>query len=97
MSDLRLRIRNKIYTSGNHIIDTRNNDHAIVVFLGKMSSGCLKPYVDNFMRDTLKSQISTNKFSYVVMDGENLNGLQEQINELASALVTMAEGGDNNA
>lgn len=26
-----------------------------------------------------------------------VNGLQEQINELASALVTMAEGGDNNA
>ena len=25
MGDLRLKVRNKIYTSGNHIVDTNNN------------------------------------------------------------------------
>lgn len=44
MGDLRLKVRNKIYTSGNHIVDTKNNNNAIVVFLGKMSSETLKPY-----------------------------------------------------
>ena len=31
MSDLRLKIRNKIYTSGNNIVDTKNNNNAIIV------------------------------------------------------------------
>lgn len=81
MSELRLKIRNKIYTSGNHIIDTRNNNNAIIVFLGKMSSDTLKPYVDNFLKDTLKSQIPEKKLCYVVVDGDSTEKLPQKIAE----------------
>ena len=73
MGDLRLKVRNKIYTSGNHIVDTKNNNNAIVVFLGEMSSENLKPYIDNFLADTLKSQISNDKISFVQADNKNIN------------------------
>lgn len=81
MGDLRLKVRNKIYTSGNHIVDTKNNNNAIVVFLGEMSSEKLKPYIDNFLADTLKSQISNDKISFVQTDNKNINKLPELLSE----------------
>ena len=81
MGDLRLKVRNKIYTSGNHIVDTKNNNNAIVVFLGEMSSENLKPYIDNFLADTLKSQISNDKISFVQADNKNINELPELLSE----------------
>ncbi|MBE7036929.1 MAG: hypothetical protein E7403_06525 [Ruminococcaceae bacterium] len=80
MSELKLKIRNKIYTSGNHIVDTKNNHNAIVVFLGRMSSENLKPYVDNFFKDTLKSQIPGSKITSIVIEN-NVESLQQKISE----------------
>jgi len=79
MSDLRLKVRNKIYTSGNHIVDTKNNNNEIVVFLGEMSSENLKPYVDNFFKDTLKSQIPGSKIIYVTVEKEKMQELPQII------------------
>ena len=81
MGDLRLKVRNKIYTSGNHIVDTRNNNNAIVVFLGEMSSEMLKSYVDNFFKDTLKSQIQSNKISYVQIDKNCADELPQKLSQ----------------
>lgn len=75
MADLRLKIRNKIYTSGNHIVDTRNNNNAIIVFLGNSTSDCLKSYIDNFLEDTLKSQIPAKKISFVQVDKSGMKDL----------------------
>ncbi len=83
MGDLRLKIRNKIYTAGNHIVDIKNNNNAIVVFLGKMSYDVLKPYIDNFMEDTLKSQISANKITFVQIDKD---GMEDMPQKLAQAV-----------
>lgn len=79
MGDLRLKVRNKIYTSGNHIVDTKNNNNSIIVFIGKMSSETLKPYFDNFLEDTLKSQIPSNKISFVETDESNIKELPEKL------------------
>ena len=81
MGDLRLKVRNKIYTSGNHIVDTNNNNNAIIVFLGNMSSERLKPYIDNFLEDTLKSQIPGNKISFVQVDKDSINNLPKEIEQ----------------
>ena len=81
MGDLRLKVRNKIYTSGNHIVDTNNNNNAIVVFIGKMSSETLKPYIDNFLEDTLKSQIPSNKISFVQIDENSINDLPKKLGQ----------------
>lgn len=81
MGDLRLKVRNKIYTSGNHIVDTKINNNAIVVFLGEMSSETLKPYIDNFLVDTLKSQISNDRISFVQIDNKNISKLPDILSD----------------
>ena len=79
MSDLRLKIRNKIYTSGNHIIDTKNNNNCLIVFIGEKTCEELKSYVDDFLKNTLKSQIPDNKITYVMANKENIDDLPELI------------------
>ncbi len=86
MGDLRLKIRNKIYTAGNHIVDIKNNNNAIVVFLGKMSHDTLKPYVDNFLEDMLRSQISSNKITFVQIDKD---GMEDMPRKLAQAVKSI--------
>lgn len=77
MSDLRLKVRSKIYsyTSGSGMIDTSCNSNAIVVFLGKASSDALKMYTGGFLRDTLKAQIPMEKLMCVEIAKEQMNNL----------------------
>ncbi len=77
MSDLRLKVRKKIYTSVSGIEDTNKNNNAIVVFLGKKSDEKLKSYIDEFLSDTLKKRISSNKISFVQIDESNISDLPE--------------------
>lgn len=87
MSELKLKIRNKIYTSGNHIVDTKNNNNAVVVFLGEMSSARLKPYVDNFLEDTLKSQIADNKITFVEIKKGEMESLPQKLTQAVKNTV----------
>ena len=68
MNDLKLKVRNKIYTSGSCIEDMRINNNSIIVFLGRKSSETLKNYIDSFLKDTLQSQIPQNKIICVEND-----------------------------
>lgn len=86
MSDLRLRIRNKIYTSGNHIVDTRNNNNSIIVMLGEMSSEKMGDYISEFLKDTLKSQIPESKISLINIGKDELSQLPQRVSDAVKAI-----------
>lgn len=81
MDDLRLKVRNKIYTSGNHIVNTTNNNHAVIVFIGSEASEKLKEYIDNFFGDMLKSQIPRDKLSFLEVGENEMDDLPEKMKQ----------------
>lgn len=87
MSELRLKIRNKIYTSNNHIVDTKNNNNAIIVFLGSRASENLKTYIKDFIKDTLNSQISNDKITYVDIDSNERDLMPEKIKNAIESIT----------
>lgn len=77
MGDLRLKVRNKIYsyTSGSGMIDTTCNSNAIVVFLGKTTSGFLRGQTESFLKDTLKAQLPEERITCVEVGPEHMQYL----------------------
>ena len=78
MSELRLKIRNKIYTSGKYIVDTKNNNsYGVVVYLGNLASENFKEYIDSFLKDTLRCQIAEDRITIVQVDSESIGKLSD--------------------
>ena len=79
MGDLRLKVRNKIYTytSGSGMIDTSCNSNAIVVFLGKTTAGVLRNQTEDFLKDTLRAQLPDEKITCVEIAREQMQYLPQ--------------------
>ncbi len=89
MSELRMKVREKIY-SATAAMDTSSNNNAVIVFLGKLSSEKFKEYTKKFTSDLLNHRIAEERFTFVEVDSGSDN-IAEKVYEAVKGIKNLSQ------
>lgn len=88
MSELRMKVREKIY-SATAATDTNSNNNAVIVFLGKLSSENFKEYTKKFTSDLLNHRIAAERFTFVEVDSDS-DDIAEKVYEAVKGIKNLS-------
>ena len=89
MSELRMKVREKIY-SATAATDTNSNTNAVIVFLGKLSSEKFKEYTKKFTSDLLNHRIAEERFTFVEVDSGS-DDIAEKVYEAVKGIKNLSQ------